>query len=140
MCLLWGQKEDKKLVFRMEQFSDSNRGQKQQRKHLFFLYFEKLHRGERVFSSFFSSSFSMHCSLLYLSFLSLFSLFSLVCFCLKFSPHNFLAAAQSSNHHLHLSSLKVNNNTRAFYLVNVQNKNRTQSRKRELFDTRRLLY
>ena len=62
-------------------------------------------REERVFFIFFCSSFSMHCSLFFLSllfslFLSLFSLKQLVCvFLLENSLHknNFLAAAQSSN-------------------------------------------
>lgn len=82
-------------------------------------------REERVFFIFFCSSFSMHCSLFFLSllfslFLSLFSLKQLVCvFLLENSLHtnNFLAAAQSSNHHRNLSSLYKSKQQHAFRVL-----------------------
>ena len=131
----------------MEQFYDSLTVEK---KHLFFLsFFERNFTEERVARA---SFFIFFLRFFFDALLSSFSLFSLsflssslcVFFCSRIlsTQINFLAAAQSSNHHRNLSSLyksKHNNTLFAFYGVNAQkNKNRTrfkaESERELLFD------
>ena len=133
----------------MEQFYDSCLTVE---KHLFFLsFFERNFTESVARASFFIFFFALllqrtsalsSFSLFSLSFLSSSSLCVFFCSRILSTRINFLAAAQSSNHHRNLSSLyksKHNNTLFAFYGVNAQkNKNRThfkaESERELLFD------
>ena len=132
----------------MEQFYDSCLTVE---KHLFFLsFFERNFTESVARASFFIFFFALlqrtsalsSFSLFSLSFLSSSSLCVFFCSRILSTQINFLAAAQSANHHRNLSSLyksKHNNTLFAFYVVNAQkNKNRTrfkaESERELLFD------
>ena len=151
VCVLGTMKEDKKYA-RWEWTCGTILRQFDGRKKapLFpFFFWEKLHRresGESEFFHFFFLRFFFDALLSSFSLFSLSFLSSSLCvfFCSRIlsTQINFLAAAQSSNHHRNLSSLyksKHNNTLFAFYGVNAQkNKNRTrfkaESERELLFD------